>query len=1003
MKSSNICRDRWLIAAAIVCLAADCRAVDPNRTSSQYVRETWGTDRGFPRGPVYSINQTSDGYLWIGTEKGLVRFDGLNFRVMEAKITEADSLTHVLQLLPDRDGSLWIRLRRPGLLRSAGDVFQNPLELFDRPHASVAAMTRANDGGIVLWILEGEASAIELRGGKFVTLAAPVAFSRSPVLRLAQTQNGDLWVATRDAGLFRVRGNRAQPITDGLPDLKINALAHMGANELWVGTDNGIVRWDGARLTKAGVPRSLDGVQALAEAVDRDGNLWVGAARGLVRLNERGAAWMTADASHPAVTALFEDREGNLWTGSANGLERIRDSVFVSYSSAEGLPSDHPGAIYADREERVWFAPVEGGLWWMHEGQRERITAGGLGGDIVYSIAGGSDGVWIGRQRGGLTRLRIKQGAIESTTYSVRDGLAQNSVDSVYEARDGSVWAGTLSGGATRLDHGRFTTYTAANGLASNTVASIVGTAEGTMWFATPQGLSAFSSGQWRTLTKADGLPSDNVNCLLEDSHGALWIGTAGGLAFFVNGRVQAAAGAMLGEPVLGIAEDPGGALWIATSVHVLRVNREKVLSGASTDGDLREFTLADGLRGVEGVRRNRSVVTDANGRVWFALNRGLSVVDPARLTREFAPTMVQVESISADGAAIAIKDPVHIPGGRKRVTLSYAGLSLAAPERIRFRYMLDGFEGGWSAPTAQREAAFTNLAPGPYRFRITASDADGGWSGHETVVGFDVDPLFWQTRWFRLSVLAAVALAALGLYRLRLHQLTRQLNLRFEERLAERTRIAQELHDTLLQGFLSASMQVNVAVDQLPEESRVKPMLTRATELMKQVIDEGRNAVRGLRSSKSASLELEHALALVRDELGEGATGAGFRVIVDGQTRALHPLLRDELYRIGREALINAFRHSRAKQIEIELKYSPRHLRMFVRDDGAGIDPHILKTGRDGHFGLSGMRERADRIGARFHVFSSASAGTEIELSVPGHVAFQDQPRRKLWFPRKW
>jgi len=233
-----------------------------------------------------------------------------------------------------------------------------------------------------------------------------------------------------------------------------------------------------------------------------------------------------------------------------------------------------------------------------------------------------------------------------------------------------------------------------------------------------------------------------------------------------------------------------------------------------------------------------------------------------------------------------------------------------------------------------------------------------------------------------------------LAIYRFRLREITRRLNLRSEERLAERTRIAQELHDTLLQGFLSASMQVHVAADGLPTDSRVKPILVRALQLMGQVIEQGRHAVRGLRASESASLDLEHAFSLIRQdmvELEQAAARVEFRVIVDGQQRPLRPLLRDEAYRIGREALTNAFRHARANKIEIELKYTSARLRMLVRDDGCGIDPKIMRSGRDGHWGLSGMRERADQIGAQFHVWSNVAAGTEVELSIPGHIAFED------------
>jgi signal transduction histidine kinase len=441
----------------------------------------------------------------------------------------------------------------------------------------------------------------------------------------------------------------------------------------------------------------------------------------------------------------------------------------------------------------------------------------------------------------------------------------------------------------------------------------------------------------------------------------------------------------------------------MATSSHVLRVNRERLLRGTLSEGDLREYGVADGLRGVEGVKRHRSVIADSAGRIWFSLNRGISVVDPARLTRNTAPTIIHVQAISADGSAIPLQEPIHIPGGRQRITFVYAGLSLSIPERVRFRYRLDRFDSGWSEPVAAREAVFTNLSPGPYRFRVIANNPDGAWNSNEGMIAFEVDPLFWQAWWFRAGAVLAFAGAILGFYRLRMHQLTRRLNLRFEARLTERTRIAQELHDTLLQGFLSASMQVHVAADSLPPDSHARPTLTRALQLMRQVIDEGRNAVRGLRSSSSLSLDLEDAFSRVQQELvahSKAQDAIGFRLVVEGQREPLHPLLRDDVYRIGREALINAFRHARAKNIEVELNYSPGKLRILVRDDGRGIDPHVLKWGRDGHWGLSGMRERAEQIGARLSVYSSTAAGTEVELSVPGHIAFQDRSRHRLrWF----
>ena len=323
------------------------------------------------------------------------------------------------------------------------------------------------------------------------------------------------------------------------------------------------------------------------------------------------------------------------------------------------------------------------------------------------------------------------------------------------------------------------------------------------------------------------------------------------------------------------------------------------------------------------------------------------------------------------------------------------------APEKVRFRYKLEGLDRDWQEVGNRRQAFYSNLSPGNYGFRVSACNNSGVWSEANTLLDFSVAPAYYQATWFRLGCVAAL-LALLGaLYQLRLRQVARQFSIRLEERVNERTRIAQELHDTLLQGFLSASMQVHVAADSMPEDSPVKPILTRALQVMGQVIEEGRNALRGLRASHSVSLDLEEAFSLVQQELGPlGREDVDFRVIVDGEQRPLHPSLRDEVYRIGREALRNAFCHSRAHHIEIELKYSAKQLLVLVRDDGTGIDPNILTSGREGHWGLSGMRERADRIGARFHVLSRASAGTEIELAVPADLAFQDRlERRWKWF----
>jgi signal transduction histidine kinase/streptogramin lyase len=852
-----------------------------------------------------------------------------------------------------------------------------------------------------------EQGTFEYRSGGAKMLAAATDLPRSPVMSLAQTPDGHIWIGTRDAGLYRTDHGKTVSITKGLPDPKINCLLSDGDRSLWVGTDNGLARWNGSELTSVGIPASLNNFQALAMTRDRDANIWVGTdSRGLLRFNSHGVSALDPDrrGTEEAVTAVFEDREGNLWIGSAGGLERLRDSAFVTYSLPEGLPTDGSNPVFADAENRIWFPPVKGGLWWLKDGQHGRIHNAALENDVVYSIAGGKGELWLGRQHGGLTRLRSHEDSTTFDTWTQADGLAQNSVYSVYRTRSGKIWAGTLSGGVSSFEDGHFRNYTTATGLASNTVSSILEDADGTMWFATSGGLSELSNGGWQTFTTRDGLPSENLNCLLQDSVGVLWVGTASGLAARVSGRfvVPRGAPASLREQILGLAEDRFGSLWLSTSNHVLRVNRDKLLQGKLEDGDVRDYGLADGLRGVEGVKRHQSVVRDPLGRIWFSENRGISVVNPDRLTGSSIPAIVQIQTIAVDGSAINLHEGVRIPPAPKRIVFGLAGLSLSLPERVRFRYSLDGFDRGWSDPTTAREAAYTNLGPGSYRLRVIASNPDGVWNSAETVLRFQIAPLFWQTWWFRVGGVLLMGLTVLALYQLRLHQLTRQMSVRFEERLAERTRIAQELHDTLLQGFLSVSMQLHVAVDMVPASSPAKRLLGRILQLMGQVIGEGREALKGLRTPQTSSLNLEQAFSEIKQEMAI-PDEIDFRVIVDGRPKPLHPVLRDEIYRIGREALVNSFRHSHAKTIEVELEYGVRLLRILVRDNGCGIDPQVLQTGREGHWGLPGMRERAERIGARLHVWSSATAGTEVILSIPSNLAFQLHPtdRRGGWFTK--
>ena len=984
----------WLAAATPVPAAPSVRG---GALSAHSIRDAWGSAQGLKAGTIYAIAQSADGYLWIGAEKGLFRFDGLRFRQFNRAVSSMIPEGPVLGLVQDAEGNLWVRFQGVGLLRYRDGAFQSVAPALGGD-TGITAMCRGAKGELMLAFEGGPLRYVD---GKFEPVKTTGDWRL--VISMAEASNAEVWMGTRDAGLFSSRRGLVPASGVQLANSKINAVLPINASEMWIGTDGGVVRWDGSGLTQSGIPDSLRRVQTLTLIKDHKGNIWAGCAAGIVRVDAHGGARLEDPARSGEVTALLEDREGNLWAGAGESIERFRDRVFTNYSAARG-------PLFVDTKGRAWVGALDGGLISIQGEEVTRIATPGLPKDVIYSIDGAPGAVWIGTQRSGLACLRIEDEPINVKIYRQADGLAQDSVFAVHCARDGSVWAGTVNSGVSRLSGGKFITYTTANGLASNTVSDIEESADGTIWFATPNGLSAFSNGVWKSLAGAEGLPPGSVNCLFTDSDGVLWIGSSKGLGFLRSGRVQFSG--QIPEPLLeeifGIAEDKTGWLWVITPNRVVRVKRDKFVNGALADGDLREYGAADGLPGAEGAKRFRSVATDSFDRVWLSLSSGVSMVDAARLNQASAPVLVHVESMSADNEPLDLRNPMRIPASKRRIRISYAGLSLTAPERIRFRYMLEGFDHGWSEPTAEREAAYTNLPPRDYRFRLVATNPDGTWNPTEAAAQFEVLPAFWQTLWFRLSIVLASIACVVALYRLRMHQMTKRLSMRFEERLAERTRIAQELHDTLLQGFLSASMQLNVAVDQLPPDTASKPALTRVIQLMSEVIEEARNAVRGLRSPISGSLDLERAFSDIRREMNY--PDAGFRVIVEGRAQALHPVLRDEIFRIGREAIVNAFRHSQAKSIEVELEYTTDELRILVRDDGRGIDAETLESGREGHWGLIVMRERAERIGAQLRLWSKVSAGTEIELSVPGRIAFgkEDSPDTAKWpawrrLGRKW
>jgi PAS domain S-box-containing protein len=788
-------------AALLIFCAVPSKALDPHRMISQYARDRWTTENEFPGGAISAIAQTPDGYLWIGTEKGLFRFDGLSFRAFQQASPESLPIGPVQKLMTDNTGNLWVLLSNTKLLRFHDGKFE-----LGRGVAEIGVTAigkRVNGAPLFASLAYG---ALTYQDGEFLKISPSSGFSSAPtapssddlstrlswatsvaahsvaqpdsaVTSIAETSDGRVWLGTSDKGLFYLDHGRISRVRLPGVSRNVRSLLPLANGELWIGMERGIFRWNGKEVSQIGISPALRQAEVNTMIRDRDANVWVGTTAGLARANRGGVSFddVGSDRAKP-VSALFEDREGQLWTGRSRGIEKLRETTFVTYPFRTSQ-EESGGPVFVDAAGRVWFASFKGGLQWLRQGQGGMVSNSGLNQDVVYSITGHENELWVGRQRGGLTHLRYGAGRIRARTFTVSDGLPENSVYAVYRSRDGSVWAATLNAGISQFVDGRFKTYSTANGLPSNTITSIADSSDGAMWFGAPNGLVRFSRNTWSVLTSRDGLPNDNITSLLTDSTDTLWIGTVSGLALLRSGHIEKpdSMPASLREEILGIAGDNIGNLWIATSNHIVSVNRTRLLSTTLTESDVREYGLEDGLIGKQGVKRFRSVFADAHGKIWFSTDRGLAVVDPLRADRESAPVIVQIESLSADGNSLDLDPAIRVPPDTHRLTFRFSGLSLSDPKRIQFKYKLEGFDRDWSEPVSARAATYTNVDWGSYAFRVMASNSAGIWNDQAAELSFTIAPTWYQTRAFRVLLAASLLLGIWTLHRWRIHQLKRQ------------------------------------------------------------------------------------------------------------------------------------------------------------------------------------------------------------------------------------
>jgi signal transduction histidine kinase/ligand-binding sensor domain-containing protein len=966
-------------------LASQAVALDPSTALTHYGHTAWRVRDGALSAPPTTIAQTADGYLWIGSEAGLVRFDGVKFEAWKASALPDE---RIVALLGTRDGSLWI-----GMSRGLAQLKHGKLTV----HARVGRFSGLAEGpdGVV-WA--GHTRALSqlpplcrFDGGSFQCFAKSATMPFTYVAALRVDSSGALWIGG-DLGVCRFRSNEQTcypiPALAGIADkFGVFHVTAEGGKGVWAGAGPmGLWHFESGNWKRG----SFVAGQATSLYTDRGGAVWIGTRNEGVfrRIAGRTGQFRHIDGlSSDNVLDIFEDSEGDIWIATPAGLDRLRDLKIVTLTAAEGLSGGDVASVTASRDGSVWVAMVNAlarvtdqkitlfgpkdlqgnGPTSLFEDSRKRLIAGVDNGlrifergrfapitmpdgsplGVVTAIAEDREhDLWIATAPVtdvGPTLFRLRDDAVVETFSKETIG---SNLAAITPDPSGGLWLVNSRGDLLRYRDGIVTK-------AGNTpaVRNMFVDARG-LWLATKQGVIRMADGRFHALTMRSGLPCDDIDSAVFGQNGSLWLKMSCGVVRIRANQIEA---------------------WIANaSAHV----QPQVLD-----------TIDGALPGLPPFSPRSAISTD--GRVWFATEvSGVQVIEPKQLDARPPPQKPKIVRVIADRKSYELPATLRFPAQTKDVEIDYTSLSLAFPEKIRFRYRLEGSE--WQDVGARREAYFNNLNPGTHRFEVMAGSTDGTWNRMPATLEFFILPAFHQTSAFLALCVASVVGLVLAIYLWRMRQVRRVLLRSFEERLDERTRIARDLHDTLLQGFLSSSLQLQVALESLPPNSPAFGPLERVKTLMRQVIDEGRTSLRNLRSSSSGLDDLEHSLSRVPSDMVIDSSVA-FRVVVNGVTRPLRAVVRDEVYRIAREAVVNAHKHANAREIEVELEYGPRELRVIVRDDGDGIRPDVVQVGREGHWGLAGMRERAQTIGAHLTVRSGEHRGTEVELVVPNAIGFEN------------
>jgi signal transduction histidine kinase/ligand-binding sensor domain-containing protein len=988
---------RSAIAFVIFLACPPCAsALNPSLDINQFAHKAWTVREGFFKDSINAIAQTPDGYLWLGTGLGLVRFDGVAPVPWQSGDGQQIPSNFIRSVLAARDGRLWIGTRKGIASLKDGKLTQYP----EMGSDAVLFLSEDREGSIWFGRSSTPQKLCAIRNGSQQCYGEDDSFGPGPH-SLYEDSAGTLWVRAF-TGLWRWKPGPAKFHPMDRPSSILDA----GDGALLIATASGIRRLVDGKDTAWPLPGVVGSFAVTRLLRDRNGGLWVGTIdRGILHVHEGHTdAFTQSDGlTGNFIGSLFEDREGDIWVGTADGLDRFREYAIPTMATKQGLSNGNVMSVLAAKDGSVWLATLDGLDRWKDRHVTIYRRQNGLPDNIITSLFEDDGGrIWAGTNSG--------VAYFGNGRFTTVSGLPSEGASSIAEDRPGSIWVSEAQA-FFHLVEGRVVEQIPWDrlGRGGRALALIPGGSQGGLWLGfIGGGIAYFREGQIRlSYTAADGLGEGRVEGLELDRDGTLWAATESGLSRLKNGRAVTltSRNGLPCDNVHWIMEDDARSAWLYTACGLVRIARTELDAWASDSKRTVQTTVFDTSDGV----RSSSLISDfapevartADGKLWFLPLDGVSIIDPRNLSFNKLPPPVHIEEITADRKTYETSSNLHLPPLVRDLEIDYTALSLVAPEKIRFKYQLEGRDPDWKDMGTERKAYYTDLPPRNYRFRVKACNNSGVWNEAGASFDFSIDPTYYQTAWFKIACAAAFLTLLLGIYRLRLYQLAREFNVRLEERVGERTRIARDLHDTLLQSFQGMMLRLQAGIEVLPP-SKTKEALEKALERGDQAIAEGRESIHDLRSSTTITNELAQALRSVADELaGDGSPT--FRLVVEGPVRELHPILRDEVYRIAREGLRNAFNHAQAHHIEAEITYGERLLRLRIRDDGRGIPAETLESGRSGHYGLSGMRERARQAGASLDIWSSAGTGTEIDLSIPGSIAYgKSRGRSRLQLFRK-